>query len=339
MNIALAYNVKRHEPSLDPKQEEDIEFDSPFVIHSIAKAIKKAGHSVIKIEANESSFTKLKKDRAKIDLVFNIAEGLRGDARESQIPIFCELLSIPYTHSSPTTHALGLNKEYCKDILRAHNILTPNSQVFITGEEAIDNKLKFPLIVKPNKEGSSKGVFDKSVVENSRQLKQLIRLIVNEFKHEALVEEFIDGREFTVAIVGNEQPKILPIIEQRFDFLPKGMKKIASFELKWIYEDSLKNQEDAYYCPAPITKEVQKKIEETTLKIFKLLSVRDVARIDYRLDKSNNLYFIEINTLPGLNPDPKIISYLPLAVRKSGMTFEQFINEIITLASKRYSLA
>jgi D-alanine-D-alanine ligase len=162
---------------------------------------------------------------------------------------------------------------------------------------------------------------------------------VEGFEQEALVEEYINGREFTVSVLGNENPRILPIVEQRFDSLPKGMNKIAGFELKWVYEDSLENLEDAYYCPPVLSKKVEEQINEMTLKVYKSLNVRECARLDFRLDENENLYFIEINTLPGINPDPKIVSYFPTSVRKAGMSYKDLIKTILDLASKRYNLA
>ena len=339
MNIALAYNAKRNLPSRDLNKQVDLEFDSPAVIKSIEDALKSLGHQVFEVEADENAFLRLGKLKGKIDIVFNIAEGLWGDARESQIPLYCEVLKIPYTHSTPTTHAIGLDKAFAKLVLRgADGINVPDSHVVDTEKYEIPGTLKFPLIVKPNKEGSSKGVMDKNVVDNKSDLAKRIRLVSENFTKEVLVEEFIDGREFTVALLGDRDPKVLPIIEQKFDFLPKGMNKIASFELKWVYEDALKNLSDAYDCPAKIPKSLEKQISDASLEIFRLLDVRDCARIDYRLGKHGKLYFIEINTLPGINPDENIISYFPIASRAVGMKYKDLIGEILDSACRRYSL-
>lgn len=327
MRIAFCFNVKRGTPSADPSKQTDIEFDLPSVINAIEKTIVELGHEVTRVEADERAYTKLRNLRGKIDLVFNIAEGLKGDARESQIPIFCELLGIPYTHSSPTVHAIKLDKEYTKYLLKGAGIAN------------VPGKKNFPLIVKPNKEGSSKGIMDANVVRNKKELDARVKAISEGIGGEVLVEEYIDGREFTVAVIGNEKPRVLPIVEQKFDFLPKGMNKIASYELKWFYEDALKDLTIAYDCPAKLSPALQKEIEETSINIYKFLDVRDCARIDYRLDKKGKLYFIEINTIPGINPDPNGISYFPLAARKAGMSFKDLIGEIINLASKRYNLS
>jgi D-alanine-D-alanine ligase len=340
MNIGLAYNIKKSKPSKDLTKQKDLEFDSQSVIDAIRSALESLGNSVVLIEADENSFLRLKGLKGKIDIVFNIAEGLWGDARESQIPIFCEVLQIPYTHSGPTTHGIGLDKSFTKLVLKgADHINVPESHVVIGTNYAIPDYLHFPLIVKPNKEGSSKGVFDANVVNNQEDLEKRIAALTEGGTSEVLVEEYIDGREFTVAVLGNKGNfKVLPIIEQKFDFLPKGMNKIASFELKWMYEDSLKDLGDAYDCPAKIDLETKEKIEETSRQVCDLLDVRECSRIDYRLNDDDKLYFIEINTLPGINPDESIISYFPLAARTAGMTYKELIAEILDLACKRYNL-
>ena len=185
----------------------------------------------------------------------------------------------------------------------------------------MNKKLKYPLIVKPNKQGSSKGMFNDSVVHDLKSLTKAVERVLNEFDNEAVVEEYIDGREFTVALLGNP-PKVLPPIEQKFDFLPEGFNKVAGYELKWIYEDALKDLTVAYDCPPKVSKEVMDLIESTSLIVWKTLDVKDCARIDYRLNANEKLYFIEINTLPGINPDPTGISYFPTAARHAGLSFE-----------------
>jgi D-alanine-D-alanine ligase len=340
MNVAFSYNVKKSKPSTDITKQVDLEFDSPSVIKGVKNALEELGHKVFMVEADENAFIKLKKLKSKIDIVFNIAEGKWGEARETQIPMICEILQIPYTHSGPTTHTIGLDKSFTKLILSgADGINVPDSTVVKNKNYKIPKSLKFPLIVKPNSEGSSKGVMDKNVVRNAIDLAKRIKIISENFKKEVLVEEYIEGREFTVAVMGNgNKLKVLPIVEQKFDFLPKGMNKIASFELKWVYEDSLKNLEDAYDCPAKLTPKLQKLIEDTSCEVYRLLDVRDCARIDYRLTDKNKLYFIEINTLPGINPDEKVISYFPLAARTAGMKFKDLVGGILQSARERYNI-
>lgn len=338
MNVALAFNVKKSKPSTDLKKQKDLEFDSPTVIAGITQSLEELGHKVFQVEADENAFTKLKELRNKIDVVFNIAEGLAGDARESQIPIICEMLHIPYTHSGPTTHAITLNKTFTKLILKgAGGVNVPQSFIVQNKDYETPKELTYPVIVKPNSEGSSKGIMDANVVENESDLNKRIRVVSEKFTKELLIEEYIEGREFTVATLGNgKETKVLPIIEQKFDLLPEGKYKIASFEFKWIYEYKMKSVSDVYECPAKLDRSIEDEIEKTTLNICELLDVRDAARVDYRLTSQGKLYFLEINTLPGINPDPNETSCYPLAARTAGMDFTQMIGEILECALKRY---
>lgn len=339
MNIAFTYNVKKNSPSVDLSKQVDLEFDLPVVINGITNSLKELGHNVIKVEADENAFIKLKKLKGKIDIVFNIAEGKWGEARETQIPIICEILQIPYTHSGPTTHTISLDKSFTNLILKgADGINVPDSHVVKSKNWTLPKRLKFPLIVKPNSEGSSKGVMDANVVSNERDLRKRVEVISENYKKEVLVEEYIDGREFTVAVMGNENPEVLPIIEQKFDFLPPGMNKIASFELKWVYEDALKDLTTAYDCPAKLTPKQKKLIEDTCKEVYKIMDVKDCARLDFRMNQKGKLYFIEINTLPGINPSMDGISYFPLAARTAGMDYKHLIGKILDLACKRYGI-
>lgn len=336
--VAFTYNVKHNEPSADLSAQEDLEFDSPLVINTIQKALIDLGYEVLPIEADLDAFEKLRKHKDEISIVFNIAEGLRGDARESQIPLYCELLKIPYTHSSPTTHAISLDKRLTNMILDGLGVRVPKGMVIEKKSDLDDFDMRFPLIIKPNKEGSSKGVFDKNVVSNMEQLLERLTYVSEDYTKETAIEEFIDGREFTVSIMGNENPTVLPIVEQKFDFLPTGFNKIASFELKWMYEDRLEDLTEAYDCPAKLTPELQAEIEETTKKVYRVLRVRDCARVDYRLSDDGKLYFIEINTLPGINPDENAISYFPLAARTAGLSYAQLIENILNSALVRQNI-
>jgi D-alanine-D-alanine ligase len=326
MNVALAYNVKKGKPSTDLSEQKDLEFDSMSVIIGIKSALESLGHKVTLLEADENVIFKLRELKNKIDIVFNIAEGLWGDAREAQVPLFCEILKIPYTHSGPTTHAIKLDKEFTKLIIKGAGIVK------------VPGNSDFPLIVKPDKEGSSKGIMDNSVVRNKAELDRQIKELSKTFDGDVLVEEYIEGREFTVSVLGNDDPTVLPIVEQKFDFLPKGMNKIASFELKWIYEDKLKDLSVAYDCPAKIDKKLEEQIVRVSKEICKLLDVRDCARLDYRLNDKGELYFLEINTLPGINPDESIISYFPLAARTAGLSYTDLIGKILSLACARYGM-
>ena len=338
MRICFAYNVKHKDPSAKIEEQDEQEYDSPEVIGMIRSAIEELGHEVIELNADREAFNKLKELKEKIDLVFNIAEGVPGDARESQIPIYCEVLKIPYTHSSPTTHAIKLDKLFTKLVLKGVGIKIPKSVIVESHKDKL-GRLKFPVLIKPNSEGSSVGIMNDNVCSDRKNLKERLEKIFKDgFKGKLLVEEYIEGREFTVSVIGNNPPRVLPIIEQKFDFLPEGYNKMASYELKWFFEDKLEKLEDAYDCPAKIDGVLEKKIVDTTLLAYNTLRVLDCARVDFRLDNKGNLYFIEINTIPGINFNEKEISYFPLSSRIAGMKPKDVVGEIIDSARKRYGI-
>lgn len=337
MNIVLTFNIRHSKPSLKNKKAiEEAEFDSPETIKGIAKSLKKLGHNVFLVEANETAFLKLKKLRPKIDFVFNIAEGY-GIDREAQIPVILEILKIPYLGSKPLTQALCLNKAKTKEILCFHKIPTPKFQLFETEKEKLKTGLKFPLIVKPNCEGSSKGIFQNSIVKNERQMRKKIKEVIKNLKQPALVEKFLEGREFTISLIGNNPVEVLPPIELNFKVLPKNFYPIDSYEVKWLI-DNPESKVKTVICPAEIEKDLWKKIKEICLKTKKVLGVLDWCRIDLRLDKKGVPNVLEVNQIPGIIPDPKENSRFPLAARAAGYSYEEMLEKLIKTALKRYNL-
>jgi len=337
MIIGFCYNVKHNLPSTDPKAQADIEFDAPEVITAITKALGSGGHEVIPIEADELAYSKLYKLKNKIDIIFNIAEGYYGDAREAQIPIICDILQIPYTHSSALTHAVKLDKALTKKIFIHHRIATPDFQLFISPKDKLNPKLKFPLFLKPNAEGSSKGVMNDNLVKNKSVFYKRLKWLFEHFRVPVLVEKFLPGREFTVAILGNP-PQALPIIEQRLDRLPKEYGPFSSYEVKWLWEDTLDDITFAYDCPAKIEAKLKQQINDLSIFAYNALNCRDCARVDIRLDNNGEPNVLEINTLPGLMPAEMGVSYFPIAVRAAGMSYNEMVLAILEAACKRYGL-
>lgn len=338
MNLGFVFNVRKVKPSLREKQAiEEAEFDTPETIRGIAKALKKLGHKVFLIEANESAYFKIKKLRPKIDIVFNIAEGLWGADREAQIPAMLEMLRVPYIGSKPFTQALCLHKAKNKEILLHYGIPTPPFQLFITGKEKLNKNLKFPLIIKPNYEGSSKGIFQNSISQNKKDFKNKIQKALKVFKQPILAEELLNGREFTVALIGNNPIEVLPPVELNFLSLPKNLYPIDSYEVKWII-DNPQSQIKTVICPAKIDKILLQRIKEVCLKTKEALEVLDWCRIDLRLNKNNIPNILEVNQIPGIIPDPKENSRFPLAARAAGYTYEQMLEKIIKAACQRYKI-
>lgn len=342
MYIAFIYNVRHTKPALDQTAQDEAEFDEPETIASIHDAIVANGHECTDIEANEDAYGKLKELKGKVDLVFNIAEGLRGEMREGQIPAMLEMLGIAYTHSGALTDAITLDKSLTKKIWQFHGLPTPRFVEIGIKEKPYVEGLRFPVIVKPNSEGSSKGVFNDNLVEDPHRLVKKIRDTRKAYGNGVIVEEFMPGREFTVAVLGNagvgKGVYILPIVEQNFDIFPENMKKFASYEAKWFFEDTLPNPHIAYHCPAKLTPGLENLIRELCIKAYTTLNCRDIARIDLRLDADGKPNLLEINTLPGMMPSEKVVSYYPVAARAAGWDFNKMVGQIITHARERLGI-
>ncbi len=325
-NVGLVYNLKRKDPG-DPDYEKEAEFDSPKTVEAISSTIKKFGLNVIPIEATKSLGEKLREHR--IDVVFNIAEGSNKRAREAQVPAVCDLLGIEHTASDATCMAITLDKAITKRILDHTGILTPAHRLY-QGGKTVESGLKFPVIVKPNHEGTSKGIYDKSVVSTQEELNQVAAQQWQRFHSPILCEEYIEGREFTIGLLGNSTLKILGPMEIAFS-PSAGKFPVYGFEAKQVnpYDNPIFSQR----CPVSLGKEMDRKIQVFAKKAFVELGCRDVARVDFKIDNKGNIYFIEINPLPGLTPG---FSDLVIIAEKSGMTYESLIKRILTPAVQRW---
>jgi len=338
ITLAFIFNIRHSYPNPnDEKSQLEADFDDPATIKAIIKHLKECGYIVFPVEANEHAYQKLYKKKAQIDLAFNFAEGIYGKDREAQIPAILEMLQIPYVGSTPLTQALVLDKAKTKEILIANNIATLPFQLFKTGKEIRNPQLTFPLIVKPDSEGSGAGITNKSVVYNDKQLKKQVRRILTTFHEPALIEPFLTGQEFSIGMLGNP-PKILPFVSPNHTMLPKGYAPLDSLEVKWIFEEKSLN-ENYLVCPAKTSKALEKKIKKMCLELWDALNIRDWCRIDLRCDEKGNPYILEINSPAGLLP-PEIStsSYLPLAARVAGIHYNQLLSLIVSSALKRYKL-
>ncbi|HEX8437914.1 D-alanine--D-alanine ligase family protein, partial [Archangium sp.] len=329
LRVGFTYNVKRVKPvAADGTALEDseAEYDSPTTLQAIREAIASWGHEVVDLEATAELPSVLAS--TPLDIVFNIAEGFKGRNRESQVPAMLELLDIPYTGSDPATLSIALDKALAKKIVRQAGIHTPNFQLMHTGKERLDKQFTtFPLIVKPVAEGSSKGVVSKSVCRSEAELREVVKEIVTKYQQPALIEEYIGGREFTVGLLGERRPRVLPPME--IVFLDKEDKTpIYSFQHKLDWNDRIR-----YDAPAKIEPALLEKLRAAARGSFMALGCRDVARIDFRMDDKGRIYFIECNPLPGLTPG---WSDLVLIAQGAGMDYRGLIGEIMAPAIRRY---
>ncbi|OIO17697.1 MAG: D-alanine--D-alanine ligase [Ignavibacteria bacterium CG1_02_37_35] len=316
-------------------QDTFAEWDSRDTVNAVRDALAEF-HTVTMIEADHNAFEKLKD--TKPDIVFNVAEGFFGVSREAQIPAMLDMLNIPYTGSDPSTLAICLDKARTKEILSFHHIPTPKFLVIDQVGDLKEFALQFPIIVKPNAEGSSKGIFTSSFVKNFADLEIEVERVLNEYDQSALLEEFLPGREFTVAMLGNgRETEVLPIVEINYSEFPEDFIPIYSYEAKWIL-DTKENPLDVFSCPAKLSLELERKIKNVCLATYKVLRCKDWSRIDIRLDASGEPNIIEINPLPGILPDPKDNSCYPKAARTAGMDYTTLLNKVLFTAAKRYNL-
>ena len=329
MKVALTYNLKKKDP-LKPADYFS-ECDSEETINSVVSALKIKGHSVEAIDVEYPAlFSYFRKNR--VDMVFNIAEGKHGRFRESEVPAVLDYLNIPYTGSDTFSLALALNKTLTKKILKAENIPTPSFQLFSKGDELLDEQLKFPLIVKPNCEGSAKGINKTNVVQNKEDLFKKVRECIDVYRQEALVEEFIEGKELTVGILENGKTRVLPILEIDFS----NCKKSGEYFYSWKMKEFQGNRElglvPEFFCPARLDKETEERVKDAALRTHRAVGCLDISRTDIRLDKFNVPYVLEINPLPGLDPKE---SNFPMMAYAAGMRYEDLIEAILMSASER----
>ncbi len=350
LNVALTFNVKPESESFpeivspnsnNPKelQKKSVdtfaEWDTWDTINAVKGAIE-CFHEVKMIEADKNAY--LRFTEMQPDIVFNIAEGFNGVSREAQIPAILDMLGIPYTGSDPLTLATCLDKARTKEILSYYKV--PNARFVIaeSPSEVTNLDMKFPLIVKPVSEGSGKGIFSSSFVENKKDLIREVERITYEYKQSALIEEFLPGREFTAAVMGNgPEAEVLPIVEINYKDFPDDFIPIYSYEAKWIL-DTKENPLDVFHCPARISPELEKAIKENVLRTYNLLRCRDWSRIDIRLDDRGIPNIIEVNPLPGILPDPEENSCFPKAARTAGINYNDMINKVLFAAAKRNNL-
>jgi len=344
MHVALAFNLREEsavaddqppsEPPSLPSEDIYAEWDDIHTIQAVETALS-SRHRVSLVNANLDAFSQFR--RLQPDLVFNMAEGLLGSSREAQIPAMLDMLGLPYTGSDPVTLGICLDKRRTKEILSYHRIATPRFSVVRSLAE-LPGRLRYPLVVKPTLEGSSKGVTDKALVHNRKGLVQQVDWVLTTYNQPALVEEFLPGREFTVAMLGNgDSLRVFPIVEINLDTLPSGVNPIYSYEAKWIW-DQEENPLEIFSCPAPLEPLLQRNIEDLCKRAFNALGCRDWCRIDVRLDQGGHPQIIELNPLPGILPRPEQNSCFPKAARAAGLNYEQMILSVVDAASERLHL-
>ena len=329
MRIGLAYNEKP-DPSL--ASEEYAEWDDPSTIAAVEQALGIFGR-VIRLEADE--FFPQKLSLARPDIVFNMAEGARGSSRESLVPAMCEYLNLPYTGSDPLTLGLALHKGRAKEILAYRGVPTAPFRVIERREDLERMPLPFPLFVKPIAEGSSKGIFTNNLCTNAAELRDRALFLLEQYAQAVLVETYLPGPEFTVAILGNGgSARCLPIVGLDFGTLPPGSVPVYGYEAKWVW-DTPEHPLDLFQCPAPVAETLAREIEHVALDAYHALGSRDWGRVDVRVDRFGVPNVVELNPLPGIIPDPAMHSCFPKAARAAGMSYDELVQEVLQIAWRR----
>jgi len=325
--IGIVYNLKKEGVNSDQYEEYD-EWDT---ITALEREIKALGFEVILLEQNESFLERINSSRP--DFVVNIAEGIGSSRmRESQVPCILESLSIPYTGSDPLALGITLDKYLTNKLLKASHVPVPEMHMIakLSDIEALKGIFKQyrNLIVKPRWEGSSKGIFLTSVVSDFQRLKEQAERVLNEYNQPVVIEEFLEKSEITVGVCGNRHPRLLGMMK----IMPRSQDK------QFIYSQEIKRQwqEKVTYEPQQsILHALQSQVEYYAFKAFMALELRDVARIDFRVNSHNIPKIIDINPLPGLSPT---YSDLPILCRLKEMTYSQLIRIILKEAFARYGL-
>jgi len=333
----------------------EAEFDDPDTIRALQNVLESAGHAVSLFEASEDLPLRLTQNRP--DIVFNIAEGVNGRGREAHVPAILQFLGIPFTGSDETTMCLAMDKALAKTLVAAAGLHTPKHLIVraetpredgsIYGRESgstlgagirFSDKLheafhkaglSWPVIVKPNAEGSSKGLTALSVVRDKAALDDLLADRLEAYKQDMLVEEYIAGREFTVGILGNgEDLRVFPPMEILF---LDASQQIYSYHVKQNFKQYVQ-----YACPPDIDGGVREEIERAAETVYRALGCMDVARVDFRLSADGRLCFIELNPLPGLAPG---YSDLPILASHNGMNYDALVLRILDSALTRWGLS
>jgi len=327
--VLIAYN----EPQ--KKAKNDLDYISEAAVKDEADAVYqvvlKMGSIPSYLPVKNLSQAVEKVEEIQPNLIFNLCEGFRGSAKhEMHITGMWELLGIPYTGNTPITLGLAQDKVLAKSLFQFNQIPTPAFQVYSDTPKATN--LRYPLIAKPSREDASLGIMHDSIIKNFNELQTSVNQLLIKYNQPILVEEFIQGREFNISVLGNDPPKVLPISEISFTDLEEDTPHITSYEAKWLYDHPLYQKTPAI-CPANIDTELKQRLEETALNVYRVLMGRDYGRVDTRVDAAGNIYVLEFNPNPDISPDAGFVK----ALRAAGIKYKDFVEFLLKQALDRKS--
>lgn len=343
--VAVIANVKGEGVlPIDAPADAGAEFDRKETIQAIRSAIESDGHTTAFLPADANLPLALAQFRP--DVCFNIAEGIMGDGREAQVPALLEMLRIPYTASRVLANAVGLDKTMTKHIWRDHGLPTAAFQEFVCGSEPLNPDMHFPMFVKPAREGTGMGMDAGAIVHNEMELRNRVRWVIETYQQPALVEEYLSGREFTVAVLGRadaaqyaRRPELyaedgfhrMPV--QEIDNSRSVTPGVYGYEAKALGLDE--EGVPRFICPAPIDAALARQLQDLAIQAHLAIGTVDVSRVDMRMDAEGNPRLLEINTLPGLTPE---FSDLCVIAKADGLSYQDLILEILYLGASRWGL-
>ncbi len=326
MKICILHTADALEDPVDP------------VLDQIENALREGGHETGRLVVADSVqplVTSLTSSPP--DLIINMAESFGGrSALESNVAALLNLLGLRYTGSSPAGLMMAGDKTLTKKVLAFHGILSAKFATLYRGDVDWAGDISFPLIVKPPQEDASLGITQKSVVRDVKELLDTMSRLQGEYQSPVLVEEFIDGREFYIGVLGNSDPKALPAIEMDFSKFPKDKPKIASWEAKWGDDGEGSGEEFAgteSIFPEDIDDDLREQMARVSIAAFQALRLRDYARIDLRVTPGGEIYVIEANPNCYLEAN----SEFARAAQKDGIEYNDLIARIVELAAARYA--
>ena len=327
-HIGIVFNA--YEPRPSGSGERLSEESVAEMAQQAGEAVKSLGYktTLIPLQRSLLNFLNRVKEEAP-ELLINLCEGYYGRPQwESNVAGIFELLGIAFTGNGSKTLAICQDKHKAKAVLRSRNLPTAPAELMLSADQPFD--LKFPIIVKPNNEDASLGIYPESVVHDEEGFRRQVRRVIDQYRQPALIEPYIDGREFNVSVMENEVVVPLPVSEIDFSQMPKGAPKICSYEAKW-FEDHPLYQKTPPVCPASIDDDLRQKLQGMAVEAFRTMGCRDYARVDFRMDAKGRAFILEVNP----NPDISLNAGYARALKAAGIDYAAFWKTMLRNAAQR----
>jgi D-alanine-D-alanine ligase len=326
--VGIAYNA--YDPDIYQSNERLSEASVAEVAEAVLAAVSEIGYPAVILPLRESLMTLLRRIKElKVDVLVNLCEGFLGRPQlETNVAAVFEAFGVTFTGSPSRALAICQDKFKAKAILNAFGLPTAKGRLVASPDQKID--LPFPVIVKPNQEDASLGIYQDSVIHDPQALTEKVSKIIEAYRQPALVEEFIQGREFNVAVIERERLEALPVSEIDFSAMPESAPHICTYEAKW-FEDHILFVTTPAVCPAPVEEPLRDKLEQYALAAFQAMGCRDYARVDFRMAKDGRIAILEVNP----NPDASLDAGYCRALKAAGIEYGQFWSQMIENALRR----